>query len=377
MFSNHINQFVHLVKPEYPKVFTNFENQVGEYSVAYKKAPEDFTIISKIEKNKFNYDLIIQYKSSKIYDILHYRRAVNITEDYGYALDDCVADKQIGETVYKDDPVYKSSNYDEDMNYGYGVNLRSIFLPYKNLTYEDGIVISESAAAKLAAYKVEQTMFSINSNDVMLNLYGDQHYYKSFPRVGEIISSKILTGIRRIDYKNILFDFQSEKIREIDSLNDTIIYTGGGQVVDIDIFSNIPLNRLKEKPNEFKKEILEIYEKNLEYYTTLAVELEKIIPCRVLSEEEEKAEKNHFGQITKHPILRENNPNKYTDELAYIWKFSHEVITEKIQWRHEGKSFDSFKLKFTILKENPITLGAKLSGRLNSYSLRNLVIDYK
>jgi len=137
MFSNHINQFVHLVKPEFPRVFTNFENQVGEYSIAYKKAQEDFVILAKIEKNKFNYDFIVQYKSSKVYDILHYRRAVNITEDYGYALEDCVADKKVGEIVYKDETVSRSTNYDDDMNFSYGVNLMSVFLPYKNLTYED------------------------------------------------------------------------------------------------------------------------------------------------------------------------------------------------------------------------------------------------
>jgi len=226
-----------------------------------------------------------------------------------------------------------------------------------------GIVISESAAEKLKAYKVEQTMFSINSNDILLNLYGDSLSYKSFPRVGDIIDKKILAAVRRIDYKNILFDFQSEKMREIDNLDDTVIYTAGGQVVDIDVFSNIPLNRLKEKPNEFKKEIVEIYEQHLDYYTKLATELEKIIPCRILTEEEEKAEKSHFGQVIKHPILRDVNSNKYTDELAYYWKLSHEVSNEKVQWRHEGKAFDSVKLRFTILKENPITLGAKMSGR--------------
>ena len=81
MFANHINQFIHLTKPEFPKVFTNFENQVGEYSIAYKEAEEDFVIISKIVKNQYNYDTIIQYKSSKVYDILHYRKGINITED--------------------------------------------------------------------------------------------------------------------------------------------------------------------------------------------------------------------------------------------------------------------------------------------------------
>lgn len=135
--SNHINQLVHLVKPEFPRVFTNFENQVGEYSVAYKKAEEDFIIIAKIEKNQYNYDLIIQYKGSGVYDLIHYRKGKNITEDYGYAVDDCIPDKQPGELIHKDSFLYKSSNYDDYGNFSYGVNLNAVFLPYKNLTYED------------------------------------------------------------------------------------------------------------------------------------------------------------------------------------------------------------------------------------------------
>lgn len=137
MFSNHINQFVHLKTPEYPKVFTNFENQVGEYSIAYKKAEDDFEVLKKIVKNKYNYDLIIRYKATGVYDILHFRHAVNITEDYGYALNDSLADVEIGDTVKKDEYIYKSDNYDDDGNFRYGVNLKAVYLAWKGYTYED------------------------------------------------------------------------------------------------------------------------------------------------------------------------------------------------------------------------------------------------
>ena len=143
-----------------------------------------------------------------------------------------------------------------------------------------GIVISETAVEKLKAYKVEKTIFSVNSNDILINLYGGEYYYKSFPRVGDVIDNRILAAIRRIQHDRILFDFQSERLREIDNLDDTVIYTGGGEVVDIDIFSNIPLGRLKEKENEFTREIIEVYEGQYNYYKTLAEELEKNHPSQ-------------------------------------------------------------------------------------------------
>ena len=34
MFSSHFSQLVHLKTTEYPKGFTNFENQVGDYSLS-------------------------------------------------------------------------------------------------------------------------------------------------------------------------------------------------------------------------------------------------------------------------------------------------------------------------------------------------------
>lgn len=374
MFANHVNQFVHLVNPEFPKVFTNFENQIGEYSVAYKKAKEDFKIIAKVVKNKYNYDLIVQYNYSKVYDIIHYRHAVNITEDYGYALQDCISDKEVGNSVLENEYIYKSSNYDSEENFSYGVNLKSVFLPYKNLTYEDGIVIGESAAKKLSAYKVEQTMFSVNSNDILLNLYGDETYYKSFPKIGDEVDQKILAVIRRKDHGKVLYDFQLEKLMREDNKDDTIIYTNGGKIVDINIFSNRTIEDMEKRPNEFNSEILEVYREEFNYYKTLAEELEKIIPVRELTEEETKKELKDMGHVVKHPIKREENQNKYTDELAYYWKISHEYIDPKVQWRHEGKSFDNFKIRFTIMKESPLTIGAKLTGRYGNKGTISMIV---
>lgn len=364
MFANHIAQYVHLKQPEYPKVFTNFENQVGEYSVAYKRAKESFEIIAKIIKNEYNYDLIVKYKNSGEYDIIHINRARNITEDYGYAVNDCISDKNVGDTIQENEFLYKSDNYDDYGNFSYGVNLKAVYLAWKNMTYEDAIVISESAAKKLTSYKVEKTMISINGNDILLNLYGDTNNYKSFPKVGDYVDSKILVASRRRDKRTALYDLQTTKMTEIDPSNDDLTYTGGGTVVDIDVFSNASLTDLRKRTDIFNRELLTVIENNHRYWSELATELEKIIPCRILTESEVRAERDEFGHVCKHPIERSKNPNKYSDELAYYWKLAHEYIDEKIQWRFDGKSFDNIKIQFTILKENPLTAGCKLTRTL-------------
>ena len=111
----------------------------------------------------------------------------------------------------------------------------------------------------------------------------------------------------------------------------------------------------------------------MRYWKELAVELEKIIPCKTLSESEISAERSDFGHVCKHPIDREKNPNKYTDELAYYWKLAHENIDEKIQWRDDGKTFDNIKMQFTILKENPLVPGSKLTGRYGNKGVVTLI----
>lgn len=178
-------------------------------------------------------------------------------------------------------------------------------------------------------------------------------------------------------------------MRDIDSKDDTVIYTGGGKIVDIEVYSNIPLHKLKERSNEFRKEIIEVYEKQYNYYTTLAKELEKIIPLKdkknsFIETTDKKGgkkkiseydhEMHEYGYIIDSPVAKDDNSNKYTDELAYYWKLSHEHINSRIQWRHEGKTFDSFKMRFTILKENPITMGAKLTGRYGNKGTVSLII---
>ena len=333
MWSSHINQFVHLCTPEIPRVFTNFENQIGDYSIAKRTAKQDFKIIKKIVKNAYNYDLIVQY-SDGVYDILHFRTAVNISESYGYKMNDRISDLNVGDTVKKDQQVFSSDNYDED-----------------------GIVLTESAAEKLKSYKVETNLISINNNDVFLNLYGGTNEYKSFPRVGESTKGSILLASRRLDYRKILFDFKPEELRAIDNLTDEVTYSAGGKIVDIDLYPNISLADLKKRTNEFSKELIAVYENEQRYYEELRTALEEIIPKKVLTEKEKKEE------CIDVPIPREENLNKYTDEVGYTWKYVHEWLDHNIQWRYDGKSFENMKIKFTVLKENPITIGCKLTGR--------------
>jgi hypothetical protein len=52
MTSSQLAQYLVLNKPENPKIFGRFENQVGAVSSSYKIAKEDYKIISILERNQ-------------------------------------------------------------------------------------------------------------------------------------------------------------------------------------------------------------------------------------------------------------------------------------------------------------------------------------
>ena len=88
------------------------------------------------------------------------------------------------------------------------------------------------------------------------------------PKVGEHTNNTILVASRREESQNTLYNFQLNRMRELDK-NDSIYYTNGGVVYDSDIFSKVPLERLRGRKNEFSQELADLYEEQINYYTKL------------------------------------------------------------------------------------------------------------
>ena len=188
---------------ETPRVFTNFENQIGKYSNAYDKSDRDWKIINKLKKNDMNTTFILQDEDNNI-DIKFISPASRITQRYGYKVHDKVHNKQAGDIISKDEIITMSSAYDDELNFKYGVNLKAMYLSYKNLEFEDPFVISETAAKKLDNSTVDEIEITLNNNDILINLFGDENNYKSFPDIGEKLDNTIIASRRRKGRKEII-----------------------------------------------------------------------------------------------------------------------------------------------------------------------------
>lgn len=143
MFTAHLRQFVNLVNPELPKVFTNYENVVGENSTGYYKAKNKLEVIDKIPRfrdgiNDNHLYLLFTYdEENDTYDVVTKKIVEDLTEKFGFAyVNDNMDSKEIGDTVEKDEILYTTTSYDEDMNYGYGKNVKVMYT-IENHTIED------------------------------------------------------------------------------------------------------------------------------------------------------------------------------------------------------------------------------------------------
>lgn len=143
MFTSHLRQFVNLVNPDIPKVYTNYENLFGKNSTGYFKAERDLEVVDKIcrfengEDNNHLYLLFVYDKKKDRYDVITKNIVTNLTERYGFAYDNENMDsKEVGDIIEKDEVLYRTTSYDEDLNYRYGTNVKVMYA-IDNWTIED------------------------------------------------------------------------------------------------------------------------------------------------------------------------------------------------------------------------------------------------
>jgi len=328
----HAGQLVTVKHAEPPLVYTNFENQVGIYSTAgYKKSKGHFRVIDKIFKNKYYYVMIVQDIDTEEYDIFTREECKWLTEHYGFKWDNESIDSlKKDDTIKKNDVLFKNDFYDENMNFGYGVNLNAVYFTYKNLTLEDAVVISESASKKLSTYSVNKVVVSVNTNDILLNLYGNGENYKAFPDIGEEIKDQTLACRRRINYSTVVYDLKGlTEVKESDEK-----FYCKGKVVDIEVFSNIPEEELKEQ--KYNEQVLKYDKEQRVFADSIYKKLKKIVES---------------GKCT------------FSDELLYFYNNCKIQIDDNVYFTNQNSKFSGFIIKFTLLEEEPLNIGSKITGR--------------
>ena len=331
MFTSHISQTVVLDEPERPRVFSRFENAFGAYTTAVKVLPEDATVLAVFEKNPLQKVYALQYANGKV-DI-HFSAPVrHLTENYGYRLtNSALYGVEAGQELKAGTQVQGWACTDDDGNFRYGVNLKTVYMNLEGRTYEDGIVCSESASERLAHTSIDKVTVVLNANDLTVNLYGTADEHQGFPEVGEAIKNGVLLARRRINHESILFDLSASQLGKVNWDSDTVLYSEG-TVVDVDVFSNLSAEELDKHP--FNRQILAYHCKWMEF-------------------------REWFMEIFGDAVRDQTVP--YSDDVAYWYRMCRD--TGAGGWRHERSEFDGVVIRFTIAKRNKLGVGSKITNR--------------
>ena len=153
----------------------------------------------------------------------------------------------------------KSASYDPYGGHCDGVNLLTTYMALGDTT-EDPIVISESAAKKLASPTVKEISIIINDNDVLLNLYGDQNVYKTFPDIGEEVRDGIVCAFRKEKKDESLFTQTASRLQDIMMSDEKI--TSSGTIVDVNVYCNNP-DALQQ--SYYNGQIRDYYNENIRF----------------------------------------------------------------------------------------------------------------
>lgn len=327
---SHISQAANLAHPEKPLVFTNFEDQVGDYSdLGFNDTDDDIEVLAKIQKNENVYYLFYHNLTKDTYDIIERREEFWLTEKFGFTMNNEKIDSiKEGEIVPKGTRLNKCYNYDEENNFMYGTNLRTIYYTEKCKTLEDPLILSKSAAEKLKSYNVTKIVVMINNNDILLNLGNDPIDYIAFPDINEYVDY-YLCVLRRLNYEELyrMDDLTLNSLRADDKK-----FYAEGKVVDIDIYSNLTE---KDLEGDYNKQLKKLLIKHKKF-------------------------NNEFFKATSDII--ENNKEKCSSQLIQLY---NAVKMERcgVKFSHENSEFNGIVLRFTLLKENKLVVGSKISNR--------------
>lgn len=346
MFTAHTRQFTTLINPNFPYVFTNMENLVGKHSDSYYQVKHDTVVYKKIVKYEdivdrpTEYTLFLYDKEKKKYSVVIREEVEDLTEIFGYNYDNRVIDSyEEGDEIPAKTVLFKSTSYDDDMNYRFGENVCTMYTLDPH-TSEDAAVVSESYAKRFNNIETEKIVVKLNNNDYMLNWYGDDVTdYKPIPEVGQIIEHGPFCGIRTQYNNQLLFDFKADMLmKEMDG--DRLIYSTGpckGEVIDITIYNNN--EEMVETP--FNAQIYKYFKAQNKYYQEIYDTCKEII--------ESGAE--HSGDIN------------------YLYGRSRDMIDTKKRWKEGDSAFSDMVIEFSIRKVRDIKRGQKITGRYGNKSV--------
>lgn len=362
-----------LSRGEVPFVGTGYENLFGDKSSSIIKLDKEYQVFARIPKfsdaPNHDYYLILQSVYTNELHVIERVAYRYITEIYGYLHNNSMMDNlsNYGTTIYPDQVLRRSTGFDQFGNKTNGLNLNVTYLSLDD-NMEDSILISESCSKKMRAPFLKKVKKIINENDIPLNLYGNNGFYKVFPDIGEDIKNGILFAFRREDKENAIYAQSVSRLQQVMMSDDKT--TLKGKVIDIDIYCNNPANLADSLCNSqfykyfanrqrFCNEIVSVVGSLLSQGYTMTYDLQKLFThCKDELSGKEFTDKRKFSNIIMEFVIMEERDLDVGDKVAD--RFGGKGVVSKVlpdfmmPMRPDGTRADMIKNSHTMSnRENP------------------------
>lgn len=354
MFTSHTRQFITLVNSQFPKVYFGAENTVGRHSTGYCKTTDDKKVYKKIVKHgeiidesdivddPYVYMLFLYDEIQDEYSVVYRNPCEDLTEIFGYDYNNAVIDSyDEGDIIPKGTVLYKSTSYDDNMNYCYGQNAKVMYTLDPS-TFEDAGSMSDEFANNFIGPEVETIEVSLNDNDYLLNIFGkDVAHYRTLPKIGEYVNG-ILCASRRQFNNQLLYDFRNSNLSRI--IDGDSVYYVKGKVLDINVYCN----NSSLTDNVFNRDVLKYLNSQTEYW------------------------KDIFD--TTEYIMNQSGSN-FTREIRYLNKRAKEMLDMKeSKWKEGDSDFSNLYLQILIERHPGCQAGQKFTARYGNKSVVSKII---
>lgn len=324
--------------PDFPKIYTGYENAFGRYADSIVKSDKNYKVVGIISKfpnlPRHIYFYIVQDILTGVYDIIEIKHYESYAEAHGHVKPQTDGDLfPIGSVIPEGKILASAPTRDKNGNYCTGFNAK---VAYVSLTddEEDGYGMREGFAKETTYMQIEELNNTINKNIITCNIYGNEEEYKSFPDVGEDIENGIICVNRQVNYGFAASETTKASLAKI--LESDVTLHGKGKIIDIDVFIN---DEEELKNNACRNQIMKYWLISKIYHQKIIDELGKIV---------------------------NNKNNKWTYRLQMLYERSKDFMNPDIQFSSNNGVFEFGFIKFTTAYEASLIEGSKITDRAAS-----------
>lgn len=349
MFNSHVKQSLTLINPDVPRIQTGFENTIGKYSNAYMKLDGMWEVKDIIHKfpdnpNSHIFTVVFYNKKKDLYEMIEAPIAESLTEKFGFVYDITeMSHMQIGDKL-KDKIIYKSTSFDDQMNYRMGKNA-TVFYSTSTDTLEDALVVRKGWADSIRSVEIDSVQVSINTNEVPVNLYHDEnHSYKAFPDIGETVNNALLCATRVVNNDHLLYDLQKKNMMTTMDTDAEYYVSKHAEVYDVDVYYN--------GNNDFPESI---FYKQIKYYYDAC---------------------NEYAQhLYDWADKIKSSGSNYTDNIPHIKSRYMHWNDKNYKWKLKDRAFANMVIEFKVKALVPLEYGSKITGRFGNKGVVSGIVN--